>query len=215
MLQKFGTDISDVDGAEAIASTFDAPTENMKSVLPLFYQSGYITIKGYNPRSKVYTLGFPNKEVRTGLMDSLYTHYVAPTIDRRDSNIWRISEGFLDNDIEKSMTTLQAYLEGIPYQDSRFDENHWTQMLYVIFSLLGLHVQSQVRTAKGRINVVVGTKTDLFVMEVKLDRPAQEALEQIDSQKYLVPYTLDGRRLTKIGMSFSSTERNVTEWLVE
>lgn len=183
--------------------------------LPLFYQSGYITIKGYNPRSKVYTLGFPNKEVRTGLMDSLYTNYVAPTIDRRDSNIWRISEGFLDNDIEKSMTTLQAYLEGIPYQDSRFDENHWTQMLYVIFSLLGLHVQSQVRTAKGRINVVVGTKTDLFVMEVKLDRPAQEALEQIDSQKYLVPYTLDGRRLTKIGMSFSSTERNVTEWLVE
>ncbi len=215
MLQKFGTDISDVDGAEAIASTFDAPTENMKSVLPLFYQSGYITIKGYNPRSKVYTLGFPNKEVRTGLMDSLYTNYVAPTIDRRDSNIWRISEGFLDNDIEKSMTTLQAYLEGIPYQDSRFDENHWTQMLYVIFSLLGLHVQSQVRTAKGRIDVVVGTKTDLFVMEVKLDRPAQEALEQIDSQKYLVPYTLDGRRLTKIGMSFSSTERNVTEWLVE
>lgn len=106
-------------------------------------------------------------------------------------------------------------MEGIPYQDSRFDENHWTQMLYVIFSLLGLHVQSQVRTAKGRIDVVVGTKTDLFVMEVKLDRPAQEALEQIDSQKNLVPYTLDGRRLTKIGMSFSSTERNVTEWLVE
>ena len=214
MMKKFGTDISDIDGSEAIASSFDAPTENMKSVLPLFYQSGYITIKGYNPRGKVYTLGFPNKEVRTGLMDSLYTNYVAPTIDHRDSNIWRISEGFLDNDIEKSMTTLQSYLESIPYQDSRFDENHWTQMLYVIFSLLGLHVQSQVRTAKGRIDVVVSTKTNVYVMEVKLDRPASEALEQIDSRKYLVPYTLDSRCLTKIGLSFSTVERNVTEWLV-
>ena len=69
------------------------------------------------------------------------------------------------------------------------------------------------RTAKGRIDVVVGTKDDIYVMEVKLDRPAQEALEQIDSRKYLVPYTLDSRRLTKIGMSFSSVERNITEWL--
>ena len=79
----------------------------------------------------------------------------------------------------------------------------------------GLHVESQVRTAKGRIDVVVGTKDDIYVMEVKLDRPAQEALEQTDSRKYLVPYTLDGRRLTKIGVSFSSGERNVTEWLAE
>ena len=110
------------------------------------------------------------------------------------------------------MKTLQAYLAGIPYQDIHFDENHWTQMLYVIFSLLGLHVESQVRTAKGRIDVVVKTKNDIYVMEVKLDRPAYEALEQIDCKGYLVPYTLDGRRLTKIGMTFSTDERTVTEW---
>ena len=215
MLKKFRTDFSSIDGSEAMAASFDAPTENMKSVLPLFYQSGYITIKGYDERGKVYTLGFPNKEVKTGLMESLYTNYVAPTIDNRDTNIWKISKGFLNHDLDMAFDTLQAYLEGIPYQDSRFDENHWTQMLYVIFSLLGLHVESQVRTAKGRIDVVVGTKDDIYVMEVKLDRPAQEALEQTDSRKYLVPYTLDGRCLTKIGVSFSSGERNITEWLAE
>ena len=87
-------------------------------------------------------------------------------------------------------------------------------MFYVVFSLLGIHVESQVRTAKGRIDVVVKTKDDIYVMEVKLDRPAKEALEQIDDKGYLVPYTLDGRRLTKIGMSFSTEERTVTEWRI-
>ncbi len=214
MLKKFGTSISDINGSEAAEDEFDAPTENMQSVLPLFYQSGYITIKDYQNESGVYTLGFPNKEVRTGLMNSLYPNYVSQNPFGKASNIWKISEGFLNHDVELSMATLQAFLAGIPYQDSRFDENHWTQMLYVVFSLLGIHVESQVRTAKGRIDVVVKTKDDIYVMEVKLDRPAKEALEQIDEKGYLVPYTLDGRRLTKIGMSFSTEERTVTEWRI-
>ena len=123
-------------------------------------------------------------------------------------------KGFLEDDPETSLQTLQAYLEGIPYQDSRFDENHYTQMLYVIFSLLGLHVDSQVRTAKGRLDVVVRTEGHIYVMEVKLDRPAREAIEQIDSKNYLLPYSLDGRQLTQIGISFSTEERNVTEWVI-
>ena len=214
MLKKFGTSISDINGSEAAEDEFDAPTENMQSVLPLFYQSGYITIKDYQKESGVYTLGFPNKEVRTGLMNSLYPNYVSQNPFGKATNIWKISEGFLNHDVELSMATLQAFLAGIPYQDSRFDENHWTQMLYVVFSLLGIHVESQVRTAKGRIDVVVKTKDDIYVMEVKLDRPAKEALEQIDDKGYLVPYTLDGRQLTKIGMSFSTEERTVTEWRI-
>ena len=214
MLRKFHTDISRIDGSEAEVAEFDAPTENMKSILPLFYQSGYITIKNFDRKARLFTLGFPNKEVKTGLMDNLYTYYVAPTLDYRATNIWRISKGLLEDDPETSLQTLQAYLEGIPYQDSRFDENHYTQMLYVIFSLLGLHVDSQVRTAKGRLDVVVKTDDHIYVMEVKLDRPAREALEQIGTKNYLLPYTLDGRQLTKIGISFSTEERNVTEWVI-
>ena len=214
MLRKFHTDISRIDGSEAEVAEFDAPTENMKSILPLFYQSGYITIKHFDRKAKLFTLGFPNKEVKTGLMDNLYTYYVAPTLDYRATNIWRISKGFLEDEPETSLQTLQAYLESIPYQDSRFDENHYTQMLYVIFSLLGLHVDSQVRTAKGRLDVVVKTEGHIYVMEVKLDRPAREALEQIGTKNYLLPYTLDGRQLTKIGISFSTEERNVTEWII-
>ena len=214
MLRQFNTDFSSIDGSEAMESSFDAPTENMHSILPLFYQSGYITIKSYNERARLYTLGFPNKEVKNGLMENLYPYYVAADTEHRDTNIWRISEGFLNHDLDQVFQTLQAFLEGIPYQDSHFDENHWTQMLYVVFSLLGIYTESQVRTAKGRIDIVVKTADDIYVMEVKLDRPAREALEQIDAKSYLVPYSLDGRRLTKIGMSFSTEQRNVTEWTV-
>lgn len=213
MLRKFNTDISKIDGSEAEAPEFDAPTEDMKSILPLFYQSGYITIKDYDSKFDVYTLGFPNKEVRDGMMRTLYPYYITPNTDGRAAVLRNISKGFMYNNIELSMQTLQAFLESIPYQDSHFDENHYTQMLYVIFSLLGLHVESQVRTAKGRIDVVVKTDDYIYVMELKLDRPAKEALEQIDSKGYLIPYTLDGKQLTKIGMSFSTSERNVTEWV--
>ena len=215
MIRKFNADISKIDGSEAQMTEFDAPTENMKSILPLFYQSGYITIKDYDRKGKIFKLGFPNNEVKTGLMDNLYTYYVAPTLDYRATNLWKISKGFIYNDVESSMQTLQAYLESIPYQDSHFDENHYTQMLYVIFSLLGLHVDSQVRTAKGRLDIVIKTDDHIYVMEVKLDRPAQEAIEQIDSKNYLLPYTLDGKPMTKIGISFSTEERNVTDWVVE
>ena len=212
MLRQFNTDISRIDGSEAMESSFDAPTENMHSILPLFYQSGYITIKSYNERARLYTLGFPNKEVKNGLMENLYPYYVAADTEHRDTNIWRISEGFLNHDLDQVFQTLQAFLEGIPYQDSHFDENHWTQMLYVVFSLLGIYTESQVRTAKGRIDIVVKTDDYIYVMEVKLDHPAREALEQIDEKNYLIPYPLDGRRLTKIGMTFSTAERNITEW---
>ena len=214
MLRKFHTDISRIDGSTAEAPEFDAPTEDMRSILPLFYQSGYLTIKQYASQFELYTLGFPNKEVRNGLMRALYPYYITPNTDGRALVLMNISKGFMYHDVESAMQTLQAYLESIPYQDSRFDENHYTQMLYVIFSLLGLHVDSQVRTAKGRLDVVVKTDDHIYVMEVKLDRPAQEAIEQIDSKNYLLPYTLDGRQLTKIGISFSTEERNVTEWVI-
>ena len=213
-LKEFHTDIADIDGSDASVEEFDAPTEDMHSILPLFYQSGYLTIKDYDPEFSIYTLGYPNKEVRTGLLNALYPFYVTSNTDGKSDTLRSIVKGFRNHDLDQVFQTLQAFLEGIPYQDSHFDENHWTQMLYVVFSLLGIYTESQVRTAKGRIDIVVKTADDIYVMEVKLDRPAREALAQIDAKSYLVPYSLDGRRLTKIGMSFSTEQRNVTEWTV-
>ena len=217
MLQKFGTDISKIDGSTSKAEQFDAPTEGMTSVLPLFYQSGYLTIKDYDRTLDTYTLGFPNKEVRDGLINSLYPYYVTPFTDTMTPNLDKICLGFMHGDPETSFQVLQAYLESIPYQDSKFDENHYTQMLYVIFSILGVNIQSQVRTANGRIDAVVSTKDYIYVIEVKLDRPADEALDQIDKKDYLLPYMLDGRKLFKIGVEFTTgdQQRKIKEWIIK
>lgn len=217
MLRKFNTDISKIDGSTSKAGQFDAPTEGMTSVLPLFYQSGYLTIKDYYRTLDTYTLGFPNKEVRDGLMEALYPFYVTHHTDSMTPNLDKICLGFMHGDPETSFQVLKAYLESIPYQDSKFDENHYTQMMYVIFSILGVNIQSQVRTANGRIDAVVSTKDYIYVIEVKLNDSPEKALEQIDKKDYLLPYTLDDRKLFKIGVEFTTgnQERKIKEWIIK
>ena len=217
MLQKFGTDISTIDGSTSVAEEFDAPTEGMTSILPLFYQSGYLTIKDYNWQNGLYTLGYPNKEVRDGMMNALYPFYVTPNTMNKSMNIWKISEGFMNGDPETSFQVLRAYIKGIPYQNSKLPEDHYTQMLYVIFSLLGLYVQSQVRTADGRLDVLITTKDYIYVIEVKLNDSPENALKQIDEKGYLLPYTIDGRKLFKIGVEFTTgkKQRQVKDWIIK
>ncbi|MBQ7443844.1 MAG: PD-(D/E)XK nuclease domain-containing protein, partial [Bacteroidaceae bacterium] len=118
-------------------------------------------------------------------------------------------------DLDAALRTLQAYLASIPYAEHATSEGHYQTMLYVVFSLLGRYMQMEVRTAKGRIDLLLSYATDLYVMEVKLDRPASEAIEQIDQKGYLVPYTLDGRRLHKVGIAFSTESRTLSEWVIE
>jgi hypothetical protein len=125
-----------------------------------------------------------------------------------------VYEAILAGNLDDALQTLRVYLAGIPYAENANSEGHYQTMLYVVFSLLGRYIQQEVRTAKGRIDMVLQTTTDLYVIELKIDRPAQEALDQIDRNGYLLPYTLDDRRLHKVGISFSTTERTLTEWKI-
>lgn len=218
MLRKFHTDITRIDGSEAMPEEFDAPTENMHSVLPLFYQSGYITIKGYNPQSRRYTLGYPNEEVRIGLMRNLVPAYVSPDLNTAGSAVWQISKALMDDDIDGALTAAKEYFAGIPYQENTLgegiSEGHFTAMLYVMFSFLGMYVDSQVRTAKGRIDIVLKTRSTAYVMELKLDRDASEALRQIDDRGYAIRYSAEGRRIVKVGICFSTQSRTIDSWVV-
>lgn len=218
MLRKFHTDITKIDGSEAMPEEFDAPTENMHSVLPLFYQSGYITIKDYNPVSRRYTLGYPNEEVRIGLMRNLVPAYVSPDLNTAGSAVWQISKALMDDDLDGALTAAKEYFAGIPYQENTLggtvSEGHFTAMLYVMFSFLGMYVDSQVRTAKGRLDIVLKTHGTVYVMELKLDRDAHEALGQIDDRGYAIKYNADGRRIVKVGISFSTENRTIDSWVV-
>ncbi len=216
MLQVFGTRVTAFDdGCECEAREFDAPTEKMQTAMPFFYQSGYLTIKGYNPNTERYTLKYPNREVRVGMIGALIPYYLEQNTINAKNIVADVYEAIVRDDLDAALQTLKAYLASIPYAENANSEGHYQTMLYVVFSLLGRYVQQEVRTAKGRIDMVLSTATDLYVMELKIDRPAQEALEQIDQKGYLLPYTLDDRRLHKVGIAFSTEERTLSEWKID
>jgi len=220
MMRKFHTDLTEIDGSTAMQEDFDAPTENMRNVLPLFYQSGYLTIKGYNPRSGMYTLGYPNEEVKVGLMRILIPFYVQSDPVPASNACWDISEALLDDDIDKALTAARSYFASIPYQentlkDAPTTEGHFTAMLYVMFSFLNRYVYSQVRNAKGRLDILIKTDTTIYVMELKLDGDLDKALKQIDEKDYTIPYQSDGRKVVKVAINFSTEERTIKEWKIE
>ena len=220
MLKHFRTDITKIDGSEAWATDFDQPTENMQSILPLFYQSGYITIKGYDPIMQFYTLGFPNEEVKVGLMRILIPYYVHTNNVEASHAVGRMYQALRKDDMDSCLKAMQEFLTTIPYQentlkDAPTTEGHFTAMLYVMFSLLNVYVFSQVRNAKGRLDILIETDTTIYVMELKLDGDLDKALRQIDEKNYTIPYQSDGRKVVKVAINFSTEERMIKEWKIE
>lgn len=216
-LKKFHTDITQIDGSQADAREFDAPTDDMHSILPLLYQSGYLTIKDYDRSSLMYTLGYPNEEVKLGLTEVLIPYYVWSDINQSDHACWAISNALICDDIDKALKAAQKYFSSIPYQegtlrDAPSTEGHFTAMLYVMFSFLNKFVYSQVRVAKGRMDILVMTSKTVFVMELKLNGRVDEALRQIDDRSYSIPWQSEGRRVVKVGINFSTKERTIEKW---
>ena len=213
MLEKFGTRVVNFDdGCQCEKREFDAPTEKMLTAIPFFYQSGYLTIKEHDADMATYTLRYPNREVRNGMIDALIPYYIESNTINAKNIVADVYRAIRRDDLNEAFNVLKVYLAGIPYAENATSEGHYQTMLYVVFSLLGRYVQMEVRTAKGRIDMVFQTATDLYVMELKIDRPAREALQQIDTKDYLLPYSQSGLRLHKVGLSFSTKERTLTEW---
>ena len=216
MLEKFGTRVTEFDnGCKCEEKEFDAPTEKMTTPIPFFYQSGYLTIKAYNPATGRYILKYPNSEVRNGMLFALIPYYVEQNTINTNSVVADVYEAILSDNLDEALQVLKVYLASVPYAENATSEGHYQTMLYVVFSLLGRYVQMEVRTACGRIDMVLQTATDLYVMELKIDRPAAEALAQIDQKGYLLPYSHEGLRLHKVGISFSTEERTLSGWAIE
>lgn len=164
MLKKFQVMPSEIGSCEADQSEFDAPTEGMSSVMPLLYQSGYITIKGYDPETELYTLDIPNKEIRVGLYRSLLPNYIGMNTVKGTTTIAKMSALIRRNDMDGAMQMLQAYLATVPYCNNVDSEGHYQQMMYVIFSILDNYVDVEVRTPSGRVDMVLRTATHLYLL---------------------------------------------------
>ena len=214
-LREFDVVPSDISHIEAMASEFDAPTESMTSVIPLLYQSGYVTIKDYDPTCQLYTLDIPNKEIKVGLMESLLPNYVNRQWGRGLTVTARMNRALLHDDIDEMLRLLQAYLLTIPYCDNTQYEGHYQQLLYVIFSLLGRYVDVEIHTPRGRIDVVMNTGRTIYLFELKLNKSAEVAMQQIDLKDYASRFALSGLPVIKVGINFDAEKRTLGEWEVK
>lgn len=215
LLQKYNVGLRDLVGQDAGVSDFDVSPENMTTALPLLYQSGYLTIKHYDPMINLYTLGYPNEEVRTGMIRSLCANYLIPAEGTNSSFVIKFVKAVLADDMEQALTLMRAYLAGVSYRLSNKTERDVQTIFYLVFSLIGSFIKEEEESAHGRADVVITLPSAVYVMELKFDGSADAALRQIDEKGYLIPYTADGKRLVKVGVNYSSDERTITEWRIE
>ena len=194
---------------------FDVSPEQMTSALPLLYQSGYLTIKHFNPITHRYRLAYPNKEVKIGMLKSLAPNYLSPISVENSGLIGDFIELLYDEKIEDAMVRLKAYLASISNRLSNKNERDFQTVFYLIFNLMGAHIRVEEDSAIGRADAVVYLPNATFVFELKYDGTAEDAIKQIDDKGYLIPYTADGKRLFKIGVNFDSTQRTITDWIVK
>ena len=222
-MQHFRTDIMSLDRMEVFSSEFDQPTEAMQSALPLLYQSGYLTIKGYDRETDTYTLSIPNQEVRIGYVEGLLPVYSGLEAGRVKAGFamkfWRALK---QRDADLAMREMQAYLASIPYvegfkqklREVATVEGFYEYTMYLIFSTLNFYVRTQVKCAGGRVDMVVWMPDTIYVFEMKVKGTAQEALQQIDDKGYAIPYQTGERPVVKIGVKFDAEKRIPVEWII-
>jgi len=196
---------------------FDTPVERVSDIIPILYQSGYLTIKSYDPEFDQYVIGFPNTEVRTGFSETLMKRY-AVSDKGIENSIFRRSvvTAIKDDNPEILLQHLKDFLCKIPYPNAAdTPEWYYQNLLYAILATCGLNVQTEIRTSSGRIDFVVISPKTIFLFEFKLNKSAEEALKQIDEKEYEKKFSFDGKHVWKIGVNFSSEKRTVDEWKIE
>ena len=198
-----------------MASDFDAPTENMSSIMPLLYQSGYYTIKNFNRRVGTYLLDLPNNEIRIGLMASLLPNYIQRDTYKGNTTVAEMYRALYYDDLEGMLRLLQTYLLTIPQCDNTNYEGHYQQLLYVIFSLLGRYVDVEVRTSNGRVDMVMNSGKALYLFELKLNKSAEAAMQQINLKDYPSRFALSGLPIIKVGINFDMEKHSLKDWMIE
>ena len=208
------------DGIEVSENDFSIPCENADTPMPLLYQSGYLTIASYDPWVQRYELKIPNNEVRKGLIDCLMPIILKRSVADNNSLVAAMARALFKSNLSDALTALRSYIAKIPYdvitkeqwEDKESREAFYQLLLYMAFSMLNSTVDTEVKSILGRADVVIKTKTDIFVLELKVDDTVENALAQIDDKGYVIPYEADGRKVTKCGVSISSEARNITHW---
>lgn len=215
MLKKTHYDLRKLDGIEVSAASLTDDRADVNNPVPMIYQSGYLTIKAFDERFHMYTLGYPNEEVKYGFLNFVAPFYTSVPETATPFYIGKFVHELESGDTEAFLCRLRAFFADFPYELNDRTERHYQVVFYLVFKLMGQFVETEVRSARGRADAIVKTADYIYVFEFKLYGTAEEALRQIDDKGYLLPYTAGDRKLIKAGVQFSEEERNLSRWIIE
>ena len=213
VLQRVDYPLDRLTSEDVDAQTLDSVDMLFRDPIPLFFQSGYLTIKDYNPEFRSYRLGFPNEEVEEGFAQFMtayyYNGYMGSNFSVRNF-VHEVERG----EVESFLNRLQAFYADGDYQLTGKLEVYFQNSLLMLFKLMGFYVQVERHTSRGRMDVTIQTRDYIYILELKVDKTADEALQQIEDKQYAAPFAADPRTLYKIGVCFSSTDRGIAEWKI-
>jgi len=214
LLQQHHYNLENMARCRTSAEVLNSIDANNTNPIPVIYQSGYMTIKGYDEEFGTYTLGFPNEEVERGFLDYLLPFYTK--VDRVET-AFNIQQFVLDvraGRTDDFLRRLRSLFADTPYELVRDLENHYQNVIWLVSKLMGFYVKAEYHTSQGRIDLVLQTADYCYVMEFKLDGTAEEALAQINDRNYTLPFEMTGQQIIRIGLNFSSQARNIERWVV-
>ena len=223
-MRRFGTDITRMDDISAPESSFYRPTEVLTDALPLLYQAGYLTIKGYDRQSESYTLGIPNQEVRVGFSEGLLPIYTGLRSDTVQLGCaFKIWKALQTGDIDQMMRELKAFLAGVPYiegfkkelEKAASKEGFYEYSFYLILSMLNVYVQTQVKCWTGRVDAIVFAPKAIYLFEFKTHASADKAIAQIDENRFADRFATDPRQVVKVGVNFDIESWTINDWRIE
>ncbi|EOS17321.1 hypothetical protein C803_02330 [Parabacteroides goldsteinii dnLKV18] len=204
-----------IDGVEMKESAFSEYRVAENNPIPLIYQSGYLTIKDYDERFHLYTLRFPNDEVKYGFLDFITPFYTSVGDEDNGFYIGKFVRELESGDVDSFLTRLKAFFADFPYELNDKTERHYQVVFYLVFKQMGQFCDAEVRSARGCADAVVKTQDSIYIFEFKLNGSAEAALKQINDKGYLIPYMADNRKQIKVGVMFDASERNIGQWLIE
>ena len=214
LLQRSRYDLWELEEVETDSDVLDSIDSFSKNPIPVIYQSGYLTIKGYDKRFKLYTLGFPNLEVKEGFFKYLLPYYADVKETDTTFNIRKFVGEVETGDYDSFFSRLQTFFSNIPYDLVGDLEKHYQNVLYIISCLMGFYVDAEYHTNRGRADLILKTPAYIYIMEFKLNGTLEEAIRQIEEKGYAEPFAHDPRKLVKLAVNFSSKTRNIEGWKV-
>ena len=215
LLKKHHYDLERMAHEETDSQVLNSIDSESTNPIPVIYQSGYLTIKGYDEEFGMYRLGFPNREVEEGFVRFLLPFYANVNKVESPFEIQKFVREVRSGDYDSFFLRLQSFFADTTYEVIREQELHYENVFFIVFKLVGFYTQVEYHTSKGRIDLVLQTDKFIYVIEFKLDGTAEEALQQIHDKHYALPFASDRRKLFKIGVNFSAETRNIEKWIVE